>query len=75
MASQLKITLRRSPTGYERDQRATAEALGLRRLHQSVVRPDNPSIRGMVFKISHLVQVEGQVEETDAAAQQEASNS
>jgi len=72
MASQLKITLRRSPTGYERDQRATAEALGLRRLHQSVLRPDNPSIRGMVFKISHLVQVE----ETDAAAQQEeASNS
>ena len=55
---QLKITLKKSPTGYERDQRATAEALGLRKLSQTVTRPDNDSIRGMVFKISHLVQVE-----------------
>jgi large subunit ribosomal protein L30 len=64
---QLKITLRRSPTGYERDQRATAEALGLRRLHKTVLQPDNPSIRGMVFKISHLLEVEevaGTTEET-----------
>jgi len=71
MANQLKITLRRSPTGYVRDQRATAHALGLRRLHQSVLRPDNPSIRGMVFKISHLVQVEET--DSDAAVAQEAS--
>ena len=55
---ELKITLKKSPTGYERDQRATAEALGLRKLQQTVVRPDNEAVRGMVFKISHLVQVE-----------------
>ncbi len=54
---QLKITLRRSPIGYERDQRATAVALGLRKLHQTVLRPDNPSVRGMVFKINHLLEV------------------
>jgi large subunit ribosomal protein L30 len=33
-------------------------ALGLRRLHQTVVRPDNPQMRGMVFAIQHLVRVE-----------------
>ena len=55
---QLKITLKRSPIGYEMSQRATAEALGLRRLNQTVVQEDSPAIRGMVFKISHLLQVE-----------------
>jgi large subunit ribosomal protein L30 len=67
---QLKITLRRSPIGYERDQRATAEALGLRRLHQTVLRPDNPSIRGMVFKINHLLEV-SEVTETAAGETQQ----
>ncbi len=63
---QLKITLKKSPTGYERDQRATAEALGLRKLRQTVVRPDNPAVRGMVFKISHLVQVEEMAAESES---------
>lgn len=54
----LKITLVRSPIGYRRDQRATAEALGLRRLHQSVVHEPTPAIEGMVQKIRHLVTVE-----------------
>ena len=55
---QLKITLKRSPTGYEKSQRATAEALGLRRLNATVVRPDNEAVRGMVFKVQHLVECE-----------------
>lgn len=54
----LKITLVRSPIGYRGDQRATAEALGLRRLHQSVVHEATPAIQGMVHKIRHLITVE-----------------
>ena len=54
----LKITLIKSATGYERDQMDTARALGLRRMHQSVVRLDTPSVRGMVRKITHLVSTE-----------------
>lgn len=55
---QLKITLKRSPIGYEKDQRATAVALGLRKLGSTVTQPDNPCIRGMVFKIVHLLDVQ-----------------
>ncbi len=54
----LKITLTRSPIGYAKDQRATAEALGLRKLHHTVVQQDTPSVRGMLHKIRHLVTVE-----------------
>ena len=55
---QLKITLIRSTIGRPWDQERTVRALGIRRMHQTVVRPDNPSIRGMVTKIRHLVEVE-----------------
>jgi large subunit ribosomal protein L30 len=54
----LRVTLVRSPIGYTKDQRATAKALGLRRLHQTVEHKDNPAVRGMVRKIIHLVQIE-----------------
>ena len=54
----IRVTLVRSPIGYEKSQKATVEALGLRRLHQTVEKPDNPAIRGMVSTVSHLVQVE-----------------
>jgi large subunit ribosomal protein L30 len=57
MTKQLSITLRRSPIGCPRDQRDTARSLGLTRLHKTVRQPDNPAIRGMVFKIRHLVEV------------------
>ncbi|GIV18587.1 MAG: 50S ribosomal protein L30 [Armatimonadota bacterium] len=67
----LKITLVRSPIGYSQRQKRTVEALGLRRLHQSVLKPDNPAIRGMVRKISHLVTVE---EVADNAVTKEAAN-
>ena len=55
---QLRITLVKSPIGYSRRQKGTVKALGLRRLHQSVVQEDSPVIRGMVTKVSHLVEVE-----------------
>jgi large subunit ribosomal protein L30 len=54
----LKITLVRSVIGRPHDQGRTVRSLGLSKLHQSVIRPDEPSIRGMVNKISHLVEVE-----------------
>ncbi len=57
-AGQLKITLIRSVIGRPSDQGRAVKSLGLRRLHHSVTRPDNPSTRGAVQKISHLVTVE-----------------
>jgi len=54
----LKITLVKSPIGYPERQKATARALGLRRMNQSVEQKDVPEIRGMVNRISHLVRVE-----------------
>ena len=54
----LRITLVRSVIGRPPDQEATVRTLGLRRLHQTVERPDTPDVRGMVTKIRHLVTVE-----------------
>ena len=54
----LRITLRRSLASRPHDQRATARALGLNRINQSRLYPDNPQIRGMARKIVHLVEVE-----------------
>ena len=54
----LRITLVRSIIGRPNDQAFTVRALGLRRMHQTVERPDNAAIRGMVTKIRHLVAVE-----------------
>jgi len=56
--SQLRITLERSTIGYPEDQKFTARTLGLRKLHHSVVVPDNPAMRGMINKIRHLVTVQ-----------------
>lgn len=58
MAGQLKITWKRSAIGRQQDQKDTIRALGLRRLNHSVIKADTPTIRGMVFKVRHLVEVE-----------------
>ncbi|MFS8523345.1 MAG: 50S ribosomal protein L30 [Limnochordales bacterium] len=58
MAGQLKITWKRSAIGRQQDQKDTIRALGLRRLNHTVVHEDNPTIRGMIFKVRHLVEVE-----------------
>lgn len=57
-AGTLRITLVRSTIGRPADQGRTVASLGLRKLNATVERPDNPSIRGMVTKIRHLVEVE-----------------
>lgn len=56
--AKLKITLTGSPIGRKFDQRATAEALGLRKMNSTVVHEDVPQIRGMINKIKHLLTVE-----------------
>jgi large subunit ribosomal protein L30 len=48
----------RSAIGRKADQKATLEALGIRRLHKPVIHTDTPQLRGMIFKVSHLVKVE-----------------
>lgn len=57
MANKLQITLTRSVIGRKEDQRKTVEALGLRKVNQTVEQQDNPAIRGMVNKVAHLVTV------------------
>ena len=57
-AGVLRITLVRSTIGRPADQGRTVASLGLRRLNATVERPNNPSIRGMLTKIRHLVEVE-----------------
>jgi large subunit ribosomal protein L30 len=55
---QLRITQVRSGVGRPETHRRTLRALGLRRHQQSVIQQDNPAIRGMLFQVQHLVQVE-----------------
>jgi len=54
----LRITLTKSPIGYSYRQKRTVQALGLRRMHQTVEQKDTPVIRGMIAKVNHLVKVE-----------------
>ena len=54
----LKITQIRSGIGLARDQRRTVRALGIKRMHDTVMQADTPVIRGMIFKVKHLVKVE-----------------
>ncbi len=56
--SVMRVTYVKSSIGYAHDQKATVRSLGLRRLHQTVELPDTPSVRGMCFKVRHLVTVE-----------------
>lgn len=57
-SKQLKITLVKSPISSLKKHKATIEALGLRKIHQSVIKEDNAAMRGMIFKVKHLVDVE-----------------
>ncbi len=54
----IRITLVRSAIGYSKEHKATVRALGLRRLHQTVEHLDTPTLRGMLYKVNHLVLVE-----------------
>jgi large subunit ribosomal protein L30 len=57
-AKRLKITLVRSPIGFNRTQGQTVTGMGLRRLNHSVELADTPETRGMIHKVRHLVTVQ-----------------
>jgi large subunit ribosomal protein L30 len=54
----VKVTLMKSPTGFNRNQGNVVTALGLRRIRHSVELKDTPATRGMIHKVRHLVEVE-----------------
>ncbi|MEI8131005.1 MAG: 50S ribosomal protein L30 [Leptolinea sp.] len=57
----VRITLVRSAIGYTKRTKRTVFALGLHRLHQVVEHVDSPVLRGMLAKVSHLIEIEEQV--------------
>jgi large subunit ribosomal protein L30 len=56
--AQLKVTQIKSEIGGTRPQRDSLRSLGLKRIGQSVVKPDRPEFRGMIQAVRHLVSVE-----------------
>jgi large subunit ribosomal protein L30 len=54
----LRVTLVKSAIGYSKVHKATIKALGFRRMNQVVELPDSPAVRGMLYKVNHLVKVE-----------------
>jgi large subunit ribosomal protein L30 len=56
--STVKVTLVKSPTGFNGTQRTVVKGLGLRRIRHTVELKDTPSTRGMIHKVRHLVEVE-----------------
>jgi large subunit ribosomal protein L30 len=56
--ARLRLTQIRSIIDRPKDQKATVRALGLHRMHDTVVKDDRPEIRGMISKVSHLLRVE-----------------
>ncbi|MFZ3071318.1 MAG: 50S ribosomal protein L30 [Anaerolineaceae bacterium] len=62
-ANKLRVTLKKSGIGYTVRQKATLKALGFHHVNQTVVHEDNDALRGMLNKISHLVEIEAETEE------------
>ena len=54
----LKITQVKSRIGYKKKAKATLDAMGIKKMNQTVELPDNPAIRGMIKKIEYLIRVE-----------------
>lgn len=54
----LRVTQIKSAIGYKKDQAATLKCLGLGKIGRTVEQVDNESVRGMIFKVKHLVKVE-----------------
>jgi large subunit ribosomal protein L30 len=57
MADSITVTLKRSSIGRPQDQRATLKGLGLNRLNKTVTLENTPSVRGMIKKVIHLVEI------------------
>ncbi len=64
--TRLQVTQVRSTIGSKRNQRETMRSLGLRRIRQSVLREDDPQVRGMIATVRHLVTVQKVPNEVDA---------
>jgi large subunit ribosomal protein L30 len=62
VVKKLRVVLVKSPIGNPTRQKRTVKALGFNHVNQAIVHPDNASVRGMIFKVNHLVRVE-EVEE------------
>ena len=58
MPGRLRVTQTKSTISHIARNRATVRALGLKRIGHAVIKDDRPEIRGMIFKVSHLVEVE-----------------
>ena len=58
MSKSLKITLVKSTIGEKPKTKATVATLGLRKIRQSVERPDTPDVRGLIHRARHLLDVE-----------------
>ncbi|MBO6047803.1 MAG: 50S ribosomal protein L30 [Erysipelotrichaceae bacterium] len=58
MADQVKITLVKSPIGSKAYQKATLKALGLTKMHKTVVKDNNVYVQGQINTVRHLVKVE-----------------
>ena len=57
-SKKIRVTLVKSAIGFSKDQKRTVTALGLNKLNSSNELPDNDAVRGMIFKVKHLVRVE-----------------
>jgi ribosomal protein L30 len=64
--AKLRVTYKKSAIGYSKDQKDTVRSLGLRKLNSSAVHNDTPAIRGMAFKVRHLVALEEIADEVSA---------
>ena len=53
----VKVTLVKSPIGFDRKQATVVKGLGLRRIRHTVELKDTPATRGMIHKVRHLVEV------------------
>jgi len=56
--NKIKVTYTKSCIGYNKKEAKVLESLGLRKLNDTNVLPDNDAVRGMIFKVRHLVSVE-----------------
>jgi ribosomal protein L30 len=71
--TKLRITYTKSAIGYSQDQKDTVRSLGLRKLNSTALHDDTPAIRGMAFKVRHLVKVEELTAESAAVPAKAAS--
>lgn len=58
MEGKLKVTYIKSCIGFNKNQAKVLESLGLKKLNDENILPDNPAVNGMIFKVKHLVKVE-----------------